>query len=159
MGSNLGDRESFLFKAIGSIDKQIGFVLKKSALFETEPWGFETNNKFLNMVVELETSLLPEVVLKECLSIEAELGRIRGMTEGYSSRTIDIDILFYDDLVLSTEELIVPHPHIQNRRFILAPMCDVAPEFMHPVLNKSIKFLLEECDDDGQVKNFGYLDA
>ena len=157
LGSNLGEREQLLAKAIALIDLRIGEVKQRSALYETEPWGFETNNKFLNMVVMLETALAPEVVLDRCLNIEQALGRKRTENTGYTSRTIDVDVLFYDRLVLSTPDLVLPHPHIQNRRFILAPLCEVAPEFLHPLLGQSISSLLAQCDDKGQVIQAGFL--
>lgn len=157
LGSNLGKRKKYLSEAIALIERRIGNLMKSSALYETEPWGFETNNKFMNMVIALDTMLDPKAVLKECLAIEQELGRKRASSGGYISRTIDIDVLFYDDLIMASEALVLPHPRIEKRRFILVPLCDVAPDFVHPVLKQTIANLENHCDDNGKVDHAGYL--
>ncbi|MDA3929805.1 MAG: 2-amino-4-hydroxy-6-hydroxymethyldihydropteridine diphosphokinase [Prolixibacteraceae bacterium] len=159
LGTNLGDKEKNLSRAIRYINVGIGQMIDLSGLYETEPWGFESNEKFLNMVIEIVTDLTPLEMIDKCLEIENKLGRIRKVFKGYSSRTIDIDILFYDDIVLSEANLILPHPHIQNRRFILEPLCEIAPDFIHPVLNKTLKELLIECTDICIVKQLGSISS
>ncbi|MFZ0283007.1 MAG: 2-amino-4-hydroxy-6-hydroxymethyldihydropteridine diphosphokinase [Bacteroidales bacterium] len=153
LGTNLGDRETILNEAIEHLIKSAGDVISLSAIYETEPWGFQSENKFLNMVVGLRTMLNPDALLKRVMNIEAKLGRIR-TGEGYSSRTIDIDILLYNDLVINKPDLKIPHPLIRERRFVLVPLCDVAPDLVHPVFKKTIASLLKECKDDIQVKWF-----
>ncbi len=153
LGTNLGDRETILNEAIEHLIESAGDVISLSAIYETEPWGFRSENKFLNMVVGLRTRLNPDALLKRVMNIEAKLGRIR-TGEGYSSRTIDIDILLYDDLVINKPDLKVPHPLMRERRFVLVPLCDVASDIVHPVFKKTIASLLKECKDDIQVKLF-----
>ena len=157
LGSNLGERKKFLIEAIGELQNHIGKLIVDSELYETEPWGFETSEKFLNMVVVFETELSPFDVLQICLEVESGLGRKRKLTGGYTSRTIDIDVLFYADLVLETSKLVLPHPHIQNRKFILAPLYDVAPDLQHPLLGQTVEQLLKTCPDHGEVVPAGKL--
>jgi len=116
-----------------------------------EPWGFESNDLFWNQVLEISTNLSPEEVLVQTQQIELELGRIR-KPDQYDSRLIDIDILFYGDQIISLENLIVPHPRIQERKFALVPLCEIASELIHPVFQKSIRQLLEECADKLNVE-------
>lgn len=157
LGSNLGEKDKNLSKALRYINVSIGHLVDLSGIYETEPWGFETNEKFLNMVIEIVTDLTPQEVMERCLEIEAKLGRVRSSTEGYSSRTIDIDILYYDNLVISEEKLIIPHPHMQNRRFILEPLCEIAPTLIHPALGLSSNELLNNCTDKGVVTQLSTL--
>ena len=151
IGSNLGDRSANLKKAVSKINEIIGRVAKSSSVYEAEPWGFEAEEQFYNMVVETETLLSPSGVLGAILMIEAELGRLRTEKQ-YSSRNIDIDILFYNDLVMNEEALIVPHPHLHERKFVLVPLYEIAPEFVHPVMNMTIADLLGSCDDKSDVR-------
>ena len=153
LGSNLGNRDEYLDHAIRLISERIGQIMKKSSVYETDPWGFNADVPFLNRVVEAETELTPEELIREILGIEQELGRVRG--DGYTSRTIDIDILFYGDQVVSTSDLKIPHPSIQDRRFVLVPLCEIAGRFIHPVLDTSISDLLEFCKDFGRVTKMG----
>ena len=153
LGSNLGNRDEYLDHAIRLISERIGQIVKKSSVYETDPWGFNADVPFLNRVVEAETELTPEELIREILGIEQELGRVRG--DGYTSRTIDIDILFYGDQVVSTSDLKIPHPSIQDRRFVLVPLCEIAGRFIHPVLDTSISDLLEFCKDFGRVTKMG----
>ncbi len=154
LGTNLGDRELNLQCAIKSIMDNIGFDVNLSHIYETEPWGFECNESFLNMVLSVNTNLDPEHLLKMCMKIEKEMGRKRTGSGGYEARIIDIDILFYEDLVISKKGLIIPHPYIQMRRFILEPLTELASDFVHPVLNKKISELNSECNDKGVVRIF-----
>ena len=150
LGTNLGDRKRNLLAATEQIKAKIGNVVKSSSVYETAPWGFEADTDFLNMVVEVETKLAPSDVLKMILAIESHLGRERTQ-DRYSSRIIDIDILFYDDLILEEKSLKIPHRLIHERRFVLAPLNEISPELIHPVLNKSISVLLEQCRDRTKV--------
>ena len=155
LGSNLGERESLLKKAIAMIGESCGEVLVLSKIYETEPWGFVAENNFLNQVVMIKTALSPHALLKELLSIEAVLGRQRDENKkGYASRPMDLDILYYDDMVINDADLIVPHPRLHLRRFTLLPLCDISSDFKHPIFNKTNKELLEECEDTSEVKSF-----
>jgi 2-amino-4-hydroxy-6-hydroxymethyldihydropteridine diphosphokinase len=151
LGSNLGDRMEYLREAKSMIGELIGPVVTESAVYETEPWGFESDNEFLNMVLCAETDLSPSGLLGRILMIESQLGRIRSEAR-YSSRNIDIDILLYNSEIINETALIIPHPRMQERRFVLVPLNEIAPELKHPVLKKSIKALLEECKDNSKVE-------
>ena len=153
IGTNMGNRESNLEQAAARIEEFIGPVRVSSSIYETEPWGFESSDKFLNIVLKVETELSPSGLLGRILMIEALLGRVRGL-QRYSSRLIDIDILLYDEIIVEEESLIVPHPQIQNRRFVLIPLCEIDADLIHPVLRKSLGELLEECSDKGVVRKF-----
>ena len=153
LGSNLGDREMLIKSAIDMIGKNCGNVLSYSRIYETEPWGFDAENNFLNQIISIQTDLRPHDLLKELLSIEAILGRKRNeYATTYESRPMDLDILYYDDLIINDNDLILPHPRLHRRRFTLLPLCDIAPDLKHPLFNKSNKTLLEECDDDSNGK-------
>lgn len=154
LGGNLGDREQIFKNAIDCIVNRIGSIVKTSSLFETEPWGFEHELSFLNQVVVIETSLTALEILVRTQEIEKTLGRVRKKNQ-YSERTIDVDILFYDDQVISMEELEVPHPRIQERLFTLIPLEEIAADFIHPVLRKSISQLRRDCKDSLEVKKYG----
>ena len=151
LGTNLGDREANLNKALEFIGKSIGRVDSRSGIYETEPWGFQSENNFLNMVIKVHTKLKPTDLIKKLILIEDQLGRIRDSRK-YISRTIDIDILLYANVVIDKSNLTIPHPLIQDRKFVLVPLCDIAPEMIHPVLNKTFAVLLKECKDDREVK-------
>ena len=150
IGTNMGDREACLKVAIECIMESIGTVVRTSSVYETEPWGFSSNDQFLNMVAEVETALKPSGLLGRILMIEARMGRLRSDT-GYTSRLIDLDILLYGNKILNTKSLIVPHPRLHERKFVLVPLCEIAPDFVHPVLKKDIKTLLRECKDKSKV--------
>ncbi len=150
LGGNLGNRPMYLQQARESLAARLGVLTRSSSIYETAAWGNTEQPAFLNQVLEFKTVLAPEQVLQEINSIEQELGRVR--LEHWGSRVIDIDILFYEDLVLQTQRLTVPHPQLHNRRFTLQPLAELAPAFEHPVLGKSIAELLEICPDALEVK-------
>ena len=126
LGSNLGDREANIRKAISLIGKKVGLVLRQSSLIETEPWGFESSNKFLNGVILVETPLTPRQILKVTQSIERQLGRRKkSPSSSYSDRPIDIDILLYDDLTVNEPDLKIPHPLMQQRDFVMIPLQEI----------------------------------
>jgi len=146
-GGNLGDRFELIADAIDLTQRAIGEIVKASSVYESAPWGFEHENKFLNKVIIVNTSYSPQSILKTIQKIETKLGRVRNKTGMYSGRTIDIDILFYEDLVMNEEDLKIPHPLLHERRFTLQPLVEIAPNFEHPVLNKTMRQLLEICPD------------
>ncbi|GHA54714.1 2-amino-4-hydroxy-6-hydroxymethyldihydropteridine diphosphokinase [Pontibacter akesuensis] len=149
LGGNLGERTSYLQQARESIAAQVGGIQHCSKIYETAAWGKTDQPSFLNQVLEVKTTLAPEQVLQHINNIEQELGRVR--LEHWGSRVIDIDILFYDSLVLQTQRLTIPHPQLHKRRFTLLPLAEIAPELVHPVLETSIKQLLQECSDTLEV--------
>ena len=152
IGGNMGDRENYLATCIQEIESRIGKIARKSAIYETASWGNTGQTPYLNQVLFLYTSLSPQNLLTECLSIEKRMGRRR--TVKWDSRIIDIDILFYNQDIVNEDGLIIPHPLLQERKFVLIPLNDVAPSFMHPIYKKSMQELLKECKDILQVKKF-----
>jgi len=153
IGTNLGNREENLKQAVAKIEEYVGPVLKSSSIYQTAPWGFQSEDEFLNMVVKVETTLTPSGLLGRLLMIESLLGRVRG-EKRYSSRLIDIDILLYENLIVEELSLKIPHPLLQDRKFVLVPLCEIAGELIHPVLNKSISELLEICGDKSEVRKY-----
>ena len=151
LGSNMGDKFAHLQQAVDAVFEEIGTIEKMGPVYETASWGFEADS-FLNTVLLVQTSLNIETVLEKILSIEKKLGRNRKQSNAYESRIIDIDILFFDDKVYSSKELQVPHPHLQDRRFVLQPLNDIAPDFLHPSLKKTSLQLLQECTDETSIQ-------
>ena len=152
LGSNLGDRELLVNQACKMIGERCGEIVAKSRLYESEPWGFKSEHWFLNQVVKIETALSPDVLMQELLKIEKELGRDRSVQhKGYVSRPMDLDILYFGNEIIDTQIISVPHPHLHQRRFTLLPLCDMAPDYVHPIMKKTNLQLLDECQDAGKV--------
>ena len=150
LGSNLGDKMMNLNNALKEIKNKVGTIEKYSLVYETAPWGNSQQPSFLNQCVEISSTLFPEELLVEINLIEKQLGRAR--KEKWGERTIDIDILFYNNLVVNQPRLSIPHPAIPTRRFTLVPLCEIADHFLHPVLKMTNGQLLEQCDDPLEVK-------
>jgi 2-amino-4-hydroxy-6-hydroxymethyldihydropteridine diphosphokinase len=147
LGSNIGDRAAYLKEAI----KLIGLpIVAISSVYESEPVDYLNQPWFLNRILQCETTFHPLNLLQECQKVETELGRTREISKG--PRTIDIDLLFYNEEIISTPDLTVPHPAIPQRRFVLIPMSEIAPDFVHPQLKLTIRELLERCPDNSVVK-------
>ncbi|MBL7900777.1 MAG: 2-amino-4-hydroxy-6-hydroxymethyldihydropteridine diphosphokinase [Bacteroidia bacterium] len=151
LGGNLNDRLGKLEKARELLQKRCGTIFRASGIYETEAWGMSSANRFLNQVIEIHTLLGAEELLDTVLSVETELGRVRS-TEQYTDRLIDIDVLFFDDKVIHSEKMKIPHPRLALRKFVLVPLCEIAPELVHPVLKKTMQQLLEDCTDDLNVR-------
>ena len=153
LGSNLGNKCKNLCTAEYELSLRAGILIKKSSVYQSPPWGFEHNEDFLNQVLKFETQQSPNHLLDTILQIEQEMGRKRSNgTKTYLPRLIDIDILFYDDLIHKSEKLILPHPNLHLRRFTLEPLSEIAPDFFHHVLKRTIKELLEICPDHSMTK-------
>ncbi len=148
IGTNLGDKKANLQQAVELLSEYVGEVIAVSSFYASAPWGFDSENDFLNAVLVLETDLSPQKVLSKTKEIELKMGRkSKTITSLYADRIIDIDILFYGNLVVNLPELKIPHPFIQERDFVLCPLSEIAPELIHPVLNKNIKTLWTELQD------------
>ena len=149
LGSNKGNREQLMAQAIEMLSVALGAPVRLSSLVETEPWGFSSQNKFLNMVALFTTTLSPVELLDATEDIERRLGRAVKSTAatGYSDRPMDIDILFYGDEIISTPRLTVPHPRLHERDFVLRPLAEISPGLQHPVMGKSVSQLLQLLDD------------
>jgi 2-amino-4-hydroxy-6-hydroxymethyldihydropteridine diphosphokinase len=150
LGSNTGDRIGYIESALEKLEFGRKIVIRKrSAVYETEPWGIRNQNRFLNMVIKAETLLAPGELYEFIKMTESETGRKK--RDRWHEREIDIDVLFYGNVVFSNEKITVPHREIQNRKFVLVPMNEIEPDFEHPVFHKSIKELLVETKDISEV--------
>lgn len=149
LGTNLGNKVSMLDKAKKSIQNKVGDLVKISSVYETAAWGNTDQPSFLNCILQVSTHLAPAELLNSLLTIEADLGRTR--EKKWAPRTIDLDILYYEKEIISSNNLIIPHPQIQNRRFTLVPLCEISPDFIHPVLGLSNLELLSGCLDQSDV--------
>lgn len=147
LGSNLDDRFAILQRAKEEISSVVGKITRESSVYESEPWGFQSEHRFLNQVVRIETDYKPGRVLERILEIEAKLGRFRKVGQSYTSRSIDIDILFYNDEIISEDTLTIPHPKIPERMFTLLPLSELDRAMIHPGSRKSISDLMKECPD------------
>jgi 2-amino-4-hydroxy-6-hydroxymethyldihydropteridine diphosphokinase len=149
-GGNLGNRKENLSKAVSLINEQCGSLTRSSSIYETEAWGNTDQPSFLNQALEISTSLNARQLMRRVLKIEEELGRLR--IEKLGPRVIDIDILLFENEIHDLRFLKIPHPEMQNRRFVLVPLAEIDPTLQHPVLKKTIAELLEECPDNLEVK-------
>lgn len=150
LGSNQGNRKQFLSKARKQVAEYCGNISKASSIYETAAWGNTKQAAFLNQVIIIQTKFSPDELMKTLLHIETGLGRIR--TEKYGPRTIDLDILFFDELIYHSSTVTLPHPALQDRRFVLIPLAELSPRKIHPVYQKTITRLLKECADKLEVK-------
>lgn len=156
LGSNLGNREENLNQAIQLIRQNISTNLSISNIYETEPWGNLNQAGFLNLILKIEnSSFVPHEILEKIQKIENELGRVR--VEKWGERCIDIDIIYYDDLIIDDARLVIPHPFVQERKFVLVPLADVAPDWVHPILQKTTLQMLQDCPDNGWIKVYERL--
>lgn len=149
LGSNLGKRQENLALARQLIAVQIGDIVAQSSIYETAAWGLTDQNDFLNQVICINTEYEAPEVLAKVLAVELSMGRVREIKWG--ARLIDIDILYYNDAIITLDNLIVPHPFIQERRFVLAPLAEIAPDFVHPQLKQTNASLLAHCADTSEV--------
>lgn len=152
LGTNVGNRLTNIEVAIKLIELQTGKIKKKSAIYSTQAWGYEDQPDFLNQAILIDTLLDSSTLLNKLIDIEKQLGRVREMNEVWMQRTMDIDILFFNAEIINLPDLTIPHPHLQNRKFVLTPLVEIANNYIHPLLNKSIQTLIEECTDKLVVK-------
>ena len=152
-GSNMGDKNQIFAQACLLINNRCGHIEAVSSAYESEPWGFEAKEWFLNRLIIVETELDPEEMMRQLLDIEAELGRVRHPeVEGYTSRTADLDILYYGSRIVLTDSLTIPHPRLHERRFALLPLCEMVPQLVHPAFNFTQTELLRRCHDFSEVR-------
>lgn len=152
LGSNIGERDKVLKQAMLALENKGIVLIKKSSVYETAAWGITDQQAFLNQVLQIETSLKPKDLLKEILDVENKLGRVRKIKWG--ERLIDIDILYYHDVICKDSDLEIPHPGIPNRKFTLIPLVEICPHFIHPLKAISQKELLDNCEDNLEVSLF-----
>ena len=150
LGSNIGNSKKQLLKAQKYLGKRIGFLIHKSSLYQTAAWGDRDQPDFINQIVVINTLLDAQSCIEKILGIEHDMGRIR--TKKNAPRVIDIDILFFNREIINLENLVVPHPALQDRRFVLIPLNEISPNFIHPILNKTVHQLLVDCKDPLDVK-------
>lgn len=145
IGGNLGDRMAYLGQAKSLIEQSAGHIVAISSIYETAAWGMEDQPSFYNCAIHIRSNIAPEALMRILLNIETEMGRRR--LQKFGPRIIDIDMILYDDKIVDSDILSLPHPQMQNRRFVLAPLAEIAANIVHPVFHKTIARLLEECPD------------
>lgn len=153
LGSNLGNRKANIYDAFDAIEKNIGSIQKISSLYQSEPWGFSSKEYFINCVINIQSNLNAEKILTELHIIESNLGRIRTNTTNYSDRTIDLDLLYFGNMIIDAG-IILPHPRLYQRKFVLIPMVEIAPTFNDPYKNRTILQLLSDCDDESILTKY-----
>lgn len=151
IGGNIGDKRKNIIRVAELIEKKLGKILLSSSLYETPAWGFQSEDSFWNQVIQIETVLEAEELLWRINEIEEDFGRERGR-ERYSSREMDIDILYFNAEYFETKSLIIPHPRIQERRFVLVPLAEIVPNLLHPLLRMTSVTMLENCRDHSIIK-------
>ncbi len=151
IGGNIGNKEKNFEEVYQIIDNEVGKIIRSSSVYETPPWGFQADEPFWNSIIEISTSLEDLELLWKIKDIEDRFGRKRGK-EQYASREIDIDILYFDDIYIETKSLIIPHPRIHLRKFVLVPLAEIAPELKHPLLRLTSLEMLENCKDESMIK-------
>jgi 2-amino-4-hydroxy-6-hydroxymethyldihydropteridine diphosphokinase len=157
IGGNIGNKADNFTKVYTFIKNELGEIAKKSSVYETPPWGFTADEKFWNQVLVIETKLSPTELLQKITEIENHFGRKREIGK-YNSREMDIDILYYDEIFLETENLVIPHPRIAQRKFVLVPLNEIAPDFKHPLLRLTSFQLLENCRDGSVILKLDNMD-
>ena len=145
IGSNKGNRSVLINKAIDEIEKKVGIIISRSSIYQSKSWGFDSND-FYNLCLLIDTDIMPKSLLINLKKIEKSMGR-EDIDGSYTDRFIDIDILFYDNITTDSEDLKIPHPKIEIRKFVLVPMLEIADDYVHPILNKTIKELYNDCSD------------
>ena len=150
IGGNIGNKLNNFNTVHQIIKNEVGKIIKSSSIYETPPWGFESKDNFWNQVLIVETEYLPEILLKKIIEIEGKFGRKRE-TGKYDSREMDIDILYYDDIFMETKNLVIPHPKIYLRKFVLVPLNEIAPDYKHPLRRFTSMQMLEYCLDDSII--------
>lgn len=151
LGGNMGDRLENLDKALTLLERSCGEIAIRSRVYETEAWGSDSKNNYLNQVVKLRTSTDVETLLQKMLAIEIELGRKRDAFQN-SDRTVDLDILLFNEEIINLNHIQIPHPRLHLRKFVLVPLCELEPNLIHPVFKETVAELLKNCKDDLQVK-------
>ena len=151
LGGNVGDVKRTLKDAVKRLEGVLGEIVMSSSLYRTQAWGVENQPDFLNQAIVLDTKLPPNIVLKRCLEVEIELGRDRISGEKWQQRVVDIDVLFYNQEIIKTDDLTIPHPYIQERNFVLFPLVEIIPNFEHPILKKTVLELKKTSNDRLQI--------
>jgi len=152
-GGNIGNTIQYISRAFASLEQRFGSKTAQSAFYSSEPWGFRSEQHFINAALLLESDLDPESMLRSLLLLEQEAGRVRDSEAiGYSARTLDLDLLFAGNLVYSSRDLELPHPRMHIRRFALMPAAELMPGYIHPVLKQTLQQLLDTCTDEGRVE-------
>ena len=156
LGGNLGDVQRSFELAISLISKRCGVLKNLSSIYKSAPWGYESDNFYLNQALKITTKLSPIDLLDATQALEIELGRLHKTSTDYSDRPIDIDILDFDGAILESERLVLPHPRLHLRKFAIHPLMEIEPQYHHPKFKKSISQLLEECSDDSVIEKMDY---